>query len=192
MVTASVRLTGLSWPSLHQLNHALRGVGPEQVQKHLGAGVAGGVDTRGATSLPRAPQHPAHSPLYGAGTRSVQRLLAGLGGKLALNRNEAGGASDRYVMEGLTVGRYLLAALGHAIVSNYKSDEQAIVAEDALAAGRLRRAMALMAAPASDRLVVTPERQGQQLIGVRLWNRSTEMNPSIRSSSPLRRAACSK
>jgi hypothetical protein len=49
-------------------------------------------------------------------------------------------------MEGLTVGGYLLAALGHAIVSNDKSDEQAIVAEDVLAAGRLRRAMALMAA----------------------------------------------
>jgi hypothetical protein len=60
-------------------------------------------------------------------------------------------------MEGLTVEGYLLAALGHAIVSNDKSDEQAIVAEDVLAAGRLRRAMALMAAPASDRFVVTLE-----------------------------------
>jgi hypothetical protein len=66
-------------------------------------------------------------------------------------------------MESLTVGRYLLAALGHAIVSNDKSDEQAIFAEEALAADRLRRAMVLMAAPASDRLVVTPERQGQQV-----------------------------
>ena len=60
-------------------------------------------------------------------------------------------------MEGLTVEGYLLAALGHAIVSNDKRDEQATVAEDVLAAGRLRRAMALMAAPASDRFVVTLE-----------------------------------
>ena len=28
MVTASVRLTGLSWPSLHQLDHALAALAP--------------------------------------------------------------------------------------------------------------------------------------------------------------------
>jgi hypothetical protein len=32
----------------------------------------------GAASLSRAPQHPAHSPLYGARARSVQGFLAGL------------------------------------------------------------------------------------------------------------------
>ena len=32
----------------------------------------------GAAGLPRAPQHPAHGPLYGAGARSVQGFLAGL------------------------------------------------------------------------------------------------------------------
>jgi len=48
--------------------------------------------------------------------------------------------SDRHVVDGATVNRRLLAALGHAIIANNGSDSETIVAEDARAAGRLRRA----------------------------------------------------
>jgi hypothetical protein len=66
-------------------------------------------------------------------------------------------ALDRYVIDGATVGRCLLAALGHAIIANDGSNAQTIVAENGLAAGRLRRAVTSTRAPASDRLLVTPE-----------------------------------
>jgi hypothetical protein len=43
--------------------------------------------------------------------------------------------SERYVIEGTTVGWRLLATLGHPIVTNHGSDAQAIVSEDTVAAG---------------------------------------------------------
>jgi hypothetical protein len=56
---------------------------------------------------------------------------------------------DRYIVDGATVGRCLLASLGHAIIAKDGSDAQTIVAENALAAGRLRRAVTSTRAPAS-------------------------------------------
>jgi hypothetical protein len=44
-------------------------------------------------------------------------------------------ALDRYIIDGTTVGRCLLAVLGHAIFAEDGSDAQTIVAENALAAG---------------------------------------------------------
>jgi hypothetical protein len=48
--------------------------GPSQTGKLAKAGV----DAGALQAYLGAPQHPAHSPLYGAGTRSVQGFLAGL------------------------------------------------------------------------------------------------------------------
>jgi hypothetical protein len=50
-----------------------------------------------------------------------------------------------------------VAPLGGDIVANNGSDSQTIVAEDDLAAGRLRRTVISTRAPASDRFLVTPE-----------------------------------
>jgi hypothetical protein len=47
----------------------------------------------------------------------------------------------RQVIDGTTIGRRLLAALGHPIVANEGTDTQAIVSEHALAASRLRGAV---------------------------------------------------
>jgi hypothetical protein len=40
---------GLSWPSLDQFDHALRGAGPRPVQKHCGQGVDSRVRRRGGS-----------------------------------------------------------------------------------------------------------------------------------------------
>jgi hypothetical protein len=69
-------------------------------------------------------------------------------------------------MDGTAIGRYLLATLRHAIVGNDGSDQQTIVAKDAFAANRLRRSMRCLAAPANYRLFVTPERKGEEFVGI--------------------------
>jgi hypothetical protein len=60
---------------------------------------------------------------------------------------------DRYIIDGTTVGRCLIT-VRHAIIAKDGSDAQTIVAENAFAAGRLRRAMTSTRAPASDRFLV--------------------------------------
>src|SRR5262249_37223492 len=62
--------------------------------------------------------------------------------------------SVRRVIDGTTVGWCLLAALGHPMVANNGGDAQAIVSENALAAGRLRGAVTSTRAPASDRATI--------------------------------------
>jgi hypothetical protein len=42
---------------------------------------------------------------------------------------------DRYIIDGPTVGRCLLASLQHAIIANDGSNAQTIVVENAFAAG---------------------------------------------------------
>jgi hypothetical protein len=69
-------------------------------------------------------------------------------------------------MNGATVGRCLLASLGHAIIAKHGSDAQTIVPENPFAAGGLRRAMTSTRAPSRDSVLVTPKWQGQQLVGV--------------------------
>src|SRR5215510_6445786 len=54
-------------------------------------------------------------------------------------------------------------ALLHSIVAQHARHAQAVVGENASAAFRLRRAVALEIAPALDRLLVAPERERQEL-----------------------------
>ena len=62
---------GLSWPSLHQLHHALCRVGPGPVQKHLGAVV--GVRCKALRRL--RTDEPGHGPFRLLGHRNIQHTV---------------------------------------------------------------------------------------------------------------------
>src|SRR5215470_8566386 len=73
----------------------------------------------------------------------------------------------------------LLTRLCHSVVTNNGRNAQAVVPEDAIAAGDLRRAMAGMTAPGRDRSFISPEGQRQQLIGVGKALESFNRNESV-------------
>src|SRR5262245_17796980 len=64
------------------------------------------------------------------------------------------------------VGRCVLAPVVEAVVAHDGRHAQAVVAEYAAAAGRLRGAMLGVVAPARHRVLVAPERQRQHLAGI--------------------------
>src|SRR6266511_2563578 len=72
-------------------------------------------------------------------------------------------------------------ALVHAVVADYACDAQSIVSEHLRASPRLRGAVAAEVAPAPNRLLVSPERERQELVLVRKARKAFHGDESVDS-----------